>query len=149
TFVLQRNAGLTDRAPAPPETTPPATSGSAPVSPPRRSAPADEGSPVLADTTMRNLYAMLDVVGPSPLSVLVLGETGVGKELSAAEVHPRSTRAEAPFLRLNCAALPESILEAELFGHEKGAFTGAVQARAGLFESAHGGTVFLDEVAEL
>jgi DNA-binding NtrC family response regulator len=98
---------------------------------------------------MRNLYAMLDVVGPSPLSVLVLGETGVGKELYAAEVHARSARAQAPFLRLNCAALPESILEGELFGHEKGAFTGALQARAGLFESADGGTVFLDEVAEL
>jgi two-component system response regulator AtoC len=98
---------------------------------------------------MRNLYAMLGVIAPSPLSVLILGETGVGKELYAAAVHARSTRAGAAFLQLNCAALAESILEAELFGYERGAFTGAVQAKPGLFESADGGTVFLDEVADL
>jgi transcriptional regulator with GAF, ATPase, and Fis domain len=108
-----------------------------------------ESEPVVRDATVRNLYAMLDVVAPSPLSVLILGETGVGKELYAAAVHTRSSRSRAAFLRINCAALPESILEAELFGYEKGAFTGAASAKPGLFEAAHGGTVFLDEVAEL
>jgi transcriptional regulator with PAS, ATPase and Fis domain len=109
----------------------------------------DAEGPVLCDPTMRHLYALLDVIAPTPLNVLVLGETGVGKELYAESVHKRSDRRGAPFLRLNCAALAESILEGELFGYEKGAFTGAVQAKAGLFESADGGTVFLDEIGEV
>jgi two-component system, NtrC family, response regulator AtoC len=110
---------------------------------------ADTDEPIICDPAMRNLYALLDLVAPSPLSVLVLGETGVGKELYAQAVHRRSPRAAGRFLELDCGALPESILEAELFGYEKGAFTGAVQPKVGLFESAHGGTVFLDEVGEL
>jgi DNA-binding NtrC family response regulator len=81
--------------------------------------------------------------------VLLLGETGVGKEVAARALHAGSARASGPFVAINCAALPESLLEAELFGHEKGAFTGAVQARPGLFESADGGSLFLDEVGEL
>ena len=81
--------------------------------------------------------------------MLVLGETGVGKEVFADAIHRSSRRAHKPFLKLNCAALPESILEGELFGYERGAFSGAVVARPGLFESAHEGTVFLDEVGEL
>ena len=98
---------------------------------------------------MQRLYALLDVIAPSPLNVLVLGETGTGKEVFAEAIHNGSARAQAPLLRINCAALSGSLLESELFGHEKGAFTGAAGAKAGLFESAHGGTVFLDEVGEL
>jgi len=108
-----------------------------------------DDAPVVFDPAMRRLYALLDVIAPSPLAVLVLGETGVGKEVFAKALHERSLRAGAAFLQINCAALPESILEAELFGFEKGAFTGAVQAKPGLFEAADGGTVFLDEIGEL
>jgi transcriptional regulator with GAF, ATPase, and Fis domain len=114
-----------------------------------RAAAKSDAGVVVADPRMKELYALLDVVAPSPFPVLVLGETGVGKDVYAETIHRRSPRADGPFLRLNCAALAESILESELFGHEKGAFTGAVAAKPGLFEAAHGGTVFLDEVGEL
>jgi DNA-binding NtrC family response regulator len=117
--------------------------------PPGAAAQPPSGAPLVRDQAMHRLYALLDVIGPSPLSVLILGETGVGKEVFAESVHKRSARALAPFLQLNCAALPESLLEGELFGYEKGAFTGATQAKAGLFESADGGTVFIDEVGEI
>ena len=98
---------------------------------------------------MRELYELLDVVAPSPFPVLILGETGVGKEVLARRIHELSPRAKMPLVSLNCAALAESLLESELFGHEKGAFTGALQAKPGLLESANGGTVFLDEIADL
>jgi transcriptional regulator with PAS, ATPase and Fis domain len=98
---------------------------------------------------MRAAYELLDIIGPSPLSVLVLGETGTGKEVFAQAIHSRSPRANRTFLPINCAALSESLLESELFGHEKGAFTGAAAAKAGLFEAADGGTAFLDEIGEL
>jgi transcriptional regulator with GAF, ATPase, and Fis domain len=104
---------------------------------------------VVRDPAMKRLYEMLDVVAPTGLSVLILGETGVGKEVFAEALHRRSSRVGAPFLKLNCAALPESILEAELFGYEKGAFTGATQTKVGLFEAADGGTLFLDEVGDM
>jgi transcriptional regulator with GAF, ATPase, and Fis domain len=104
---------------------------------------------VLEDPTMKRLHALIEMVAPTTIPVLVLGETGVGKESIAEAIHTRSTRAGKPLLRLNCAALPESILEGELFGYERGAFTGAVSAKAGLFESADGGTVFLDEVGDM
>ncbi|HSO35487.1 MAG TPA: sigma-54-dependent Fis family transcriptional regulator, partial [Labilithrix sp.] len=104
---------------------------------------------VVRDEASKRLYALIPTIAPSPLSVLVLGETGVGKEVYADAVHRASRRAHKPFLKLNCAALPESILEGELFGYERGAFSGAVVAWPGLFESAHQGTVFLDEVGEL
>jgi DNA-binding NtrC family response regulator len=92
---------------------------------------------------------MVDQVAPATVSVLVLGETGVGKEVCAEAIHRKSPRAGRTFLRLNCAALPDSLLESELFGFEKGAFTGAAAAKPGLIESADGGTVFLDEIGEL
>ena len=104
---------------------------------------------IVRDDAMTNLYRMIDRVAPSLINVLLLGETGVGKEVLAAEIHRRSKRANAPFVRLNCAALTESLLESELFGHEKGAFTGAIKQKQGLLESAKGGTVLLDEIGEV
>jgi two-component system, NtrC family, response regulator AtoC len=101
------------------------------------------------DPAMRLVHQQAVRAAPTPISILILGETGVGKEVMARAIHARSTRAKGPFLGINCAALSDSLLESELFGHEKGAFTGAAQARAGLFEAAAGGTVFLDEVGEL
>lgn len=98
---------------------------------------------------MRAVYAQAELAARSPISILIGGETGAGKDVLARHIHAASPRSAAPFLALNCAALPETLLEAELFGSEKGAFTGAAQARAGLFEAAEGGTVFLDEVGEL
>ncbi|MCU0971754.1 MAG: sigma 54-interacting transcriptional regulator [Gammaproteobacteria bacterium] len=104
---------------------------------------------IVADPAMRQLYRLVERVAAGTISVLILGETGVGKEVVAEAVHRLSPRARAPFLRLSCAALSETLLESELFGHERGAFTGAVQAKPGLLETAQGGTVFLDEVGEL
>jgi two-component system, NtrC family, response regulator AtoC len=103
---------------------------------------------VVLDPAMRAVYDQAARVAGSLINVLILGETGVGKEILARAVHNLSPRAGGPFIALNCGALTESLLEAELFGHEKGAFTGALHARAGLFEAAHGGTLFLDEVGE-
>jgi DNA-binding NtrC family response regulator len=98
---------------------------------------------------MRAVYQVIDAVAPSNASVLILGESGTGKELVARAVHSKSDRAKGPFFALNCAALPKDILENELFGHEKGAFTGSINEKAGAFEMADGGTIFLDEVAEM
>jgi DNA-binding NtrC family response regulator len=98
---------------------------------------------------MRSVYQIIDAVASSSASVMILGESGTGKELVARALHTRSDRAKGPFFALNCAALPKDILENELFGHEKGAFTGSVNEKAGAFEMAHGGTIFLDEVAEM
>jgi two-component system response regulator AtoC len=100
---------------------------------------------IVRDPAMRQLHAALAIVAMSPLRVLLLGETGVGKDVCARALHARSRRADRPLLELNCAALPESTLEAELFGYERGAFTGATAAKPGLLEAADGGTVFLDE----
>ncbi|MDI1444539.1 sigma 54-dependent Fis family transcriptional regulator [Polyangium sp. 6x1] len=105
--------------------------------------------PVVHDGAMRKLYELVDLVSQSGINVLLLGETGVGKEVMAEAIHRRSTRARGPLVCLNCAAIHESLLESELFGHEAGAFTGATRAKPGLFEVAAGGTVFLDEVGEL
>jgi two-component system, NtrC family, response regulator AtoC len=113
------------------------------------SAPGQDASPIVRDSKMTALYSELDRAAASTINVLLLGETGVGKEVFARALHTRSRRASGPFVSINCAALPETLLEAELFGHERGAFTGATQARSGLFESADGGTLFLDEVGEL
>jgi DNA-binding NtrC family response regulator len=99
--------------------------------------------------TMVKLLRMVEQVAPSRASVLIVGETGTGKELIAEMIHRNSPRAKAPLVRLNCAALSESLLESELFGHERGAFTGAIGRREGRFELAGGGTLFLDEVSEI
>jgi transcriptional regulator with GAF, ATPase, and Fis domain len=123
-----------------------ATSGSTTAAQSLSSAPSGV---VVADAAMRHLYALLDVIAPSTLSVLVLGETGTGKEVFADTIQRRSRRARQPMVTLNCAAVPETLLESELFGHERGAFTGAVQTKAGLFESANGGTLLLDEIGDL
>jgi two-component system response regulator HydG len=92
---------------------------------------------------------MVDRVAPTLANVLIQGESGTGKELIARRLHERSTRAHRPFLALNCATLKDSLLESELFGHEKGAFTGAIQKKIGMAEAANGGTLFLDEIGEL
>ncbi|MCB9623519.1 MAG: sigma 54-interacting transcriptional regulator, partial [Sandaracinus sp.] len=104
---------------------------------------------VVESPPMRALHATLDRVARTKLPVLVLGETGAGKEHVAKALHERGHRSSGPFRAVNCAALPSSLLESTLFGHEKGAFTGATERAAGLFEQADGGTVFLDEVGEL
>ncbi|WP_200865921.1 sigma-54 interaction domain-containing protein [Marinobacter sp. EVN1] len=104
---------------------------------------------VLHDPRSRALHGRLRQIAPSDATVLIIGATGTGKELVAREVHRLSHRAKQPFLAINCGALSESLLESELFGHEKGAFTGAVSQKPGWFEAADGGTLFLDEVGDL
>ena len=101
------------------------------------------------DPAMARLMQMADQVAPSDASVLVTGESGTGKELIARHLHRKSRRADGPFIAVNCAAIPEALLESELFGHEKGAFTGAVARRIGKFEEADGGTLLLDEISEM
>jgi two-component system NtrC family response regulator len=110
-----------------------------------------EGSPRLVGTSagMEQVRTLISKVAPKPSTVLVLGETGTGKELVARAVHDQSPRAGEPFVAINCGALPETLIESELFGHRKGAFTGADDHRVGLFEVANGGTIFLDEIGEL
>jgi DNA-binding NtrC family response regulator len=98
---------------------------------------------------MKHVLQLAAQVAPQATTVLVTGESGTGKEVVARFIHRRSPRSEGPFVAVNCAALAETLLESELFGHEKGAFTGAVQARRGRFELAHGGTLFLDEIGEM
>jgi DNA-binding NtrC family response regulator len=121
----------------------------APAAPPQ---PPEQDSDLnipSVDPAMSGVYALARRAATGTIGVVILGETGVGKEVLARAIHDGSPRAEAPFVSLNCAALSESLLESELFGHEKGAFTGAAQAKEGLLETAPGGTVFLDEVGEL
>jgi two-component system response regulator AtoC len=98
---------------------------------------------------MAEIARLLNLIARSNIDVILLGETGVGKEVAAEEIHRKSARAKELFLRLNCSSLPDSLLEAELFGYEKGAFTGATQAKEGLLESADKGTVLLDEVGDM
>jgi transcriptional regulator with AAA-type ATPase domain len=100
-------------------------------------------------TASAELDRLLALVAPSDIAVLVLGETGVGKNVTAARLHAASARSHEPLVRINCAAFPEALLEAELFGYERGAFTGAVQSKPGLFETADGGTAFLDEIGDM
>jgi len=99
-------------------------------------------------SAMQEIYDLIDKAAASPSKVLILGENGTGKELIARAIHHNSSRAAEPFVAVNCAAIPENLIESELFGHEKGAFTGAYASRRGKFEQAHGGTLFLDEIGD-
>jgi DNA-binding NtrC family response regulator len=98
---------------------------------------------------MQDVFSQIRQAAPRSVSILLIGESGTGKELAAREIHNLSLRANQPFVAVNCAALPETLIESELFGHEKGAFTGAFERRAGCFEQAQGGTIFLDEITEM
>src|SRR5690606_29655811 len=98
---------------------------------------------------MQELRSLVSRVAPTDARVLVTGESGVGKELVAAAIHNQSARRSRPFIRVNCAAIPRDLVESEMFGHERGAFTGATERRLGRFELAHTGTLFLDEVGDL
>jgi transcriptional regulator with GAF, ATPase, and Fis domain len=107
------------------------------------------GDLIGAGASMREVYRRIEKVAATDVSVLVSGETGTGKEIVAREIHRRSPRAAGPFVAVNCGAIPEPLLESELFGHVRGAFTGAVTTRVGRFQAAHGGTLFLDEVGDM
>ncbi|MBN1107091.1 MAG: sigma-54-dependent Fis family transcriptional regulator [Deltaproteobacteria bacterium] len=107
------------------------------------------GYPVAADPSMRRVLELAEKVAPSRATILIQGESGTGKEVIARHVHNNSERRQGPFVAVNCAALPENLLESELFGHERGAFTGAVARKKGKFELAHGGTLLLDEISEM
>jgi transcriptional regulator with GAF, ATPase, and Fis domain len=107
------------------------------------------GEIIGACEAMKDVFRKIEKVAPTDISVLIAGETGTGKELVARRIHALSSRAEGPFITINCGAIPENLLESELFGHVKGAFTGAVATRQGRFQAADGGTLFLDEIGEL
>ena len=107
------------------------------------------GELVGTSPAMQAIFSIIRQVAPTSAPVLICGETGTGKELVAREIHKLSPRGDGPFVAINAAALPESLIESELFGHERGAFTGAMERRAGCFEQAHGGTLFLDEIGEM
>jgi DNA-binding NtrC family response regulator len=114
------------------------------------SAVSDDNRPmVVRDPSMQQVIQLADQVAPSDASILITGESGVGKEVVARYVHQKSRRSTKPFISVNCAAIPENLLESELFGHEKGAFTGALARRIGKFEEANGGTLLLDEISEM
>jgi len=107
------------------------------------------GSFLGASPAMQEVFRLIERVGPTEANVLLTGESGTGKELAAQSIHERSARRDGPFIAINCGAIPAGLIEAELFGYEKGSFTGAVSARAGVFERAQGGTLLLDEVTEM
>lgn len=114
-----------------------------------RSEPTEEAELIVESPVMKALVERVDAVAKSDASVLFLGETGVGKEVLARRLHASSTRADGPFVAINCAAIPDTLAESVLFGHERGAFTGAHERKIGVFEASSGGTLFLDEVGEL
>jgi DNA-binding NtrC family response regulator len=107
------------------------------------------GDLVGVSPAMQRIFSLIRQVAPTSAPVLIRGESGTGKELVAREIHKYSRRGDGPFVAINAAALPETLIESELFGHEKGAFTGAMERSAGCFEQAHGGTLFLDEIGEM
>jgi DNA-binding NtrC family response regulator len=107
------------------------------------------GQMIGRSAAMRKAFEMADRVAPTDSTVLILGESGTGKDLLAQEIHARSQRNGKPYVAVNCAALPETLIESELFGYERGAFTGAAQQKKGRFEQAHGGTLFLDEIGDM
>ncbi|WP_350335125.1 sigma-54-dependent transcriptional regulator FlbD [Coralliovum pocilloporae] len=109
----------------------------------------DDSALIVRDAAMASVVQLAEQVAPSEASILITGESGTGKEVLARHVHKKSTRASKPFISVNCAAIPENLLESELFGHEKGAFTGAIARRIGKFEEADGGTLLLDEISEM
>ncbi|MBL4595576.1 MAG: sigma-54-dependent Fis family transcriptional regulator [Robiginitomaculum sp.] len=109
----------------------------------------DDKSMMARDPAMRSVVAFAEKVASANASILITGESGSGKEVMARYVHAKSNRANKPFISINCAAIPDNLLESELFGHEKGAFTGAIARRIGKFEEAHGGTLLLDEISEM
>ena len=119
--------------------------------PPDTSPASDAALPGIVgeSPSLRDVARLTRLVAPTQASVLIVGETGTGKELVARAVHRLSRRADGPYVRVNCGALTESLLESELFGHVKGAFTGAVENKTGRFEAAHGGTIFLDEISSM
>ena len=112
-------------------------------------AAAPAHAPATGESAIRRLDTLAELVASSDISVIIQGETGAGKEVLAERIHRGSKRANGAFVRLNCAALPETLIESELFGHERGAFTGATQTKVGLVEAAQGGTLFLDEIGEM
>ena len=107
------------------------------------------GRTIGSSPAIREVYTLIEQAAPTEASVLISGESGTGKELMARTIHELSPRASAPFVALNCAAIPEGMLESEIFGHERGAFTSAIERRQGCFELAHRGTLLLDEIAEM
>ena len=113
-------------------------------------APLDSAETLMGTSpAMQEVYRLIERVGPTEASVLLTGESGSGKELAAQSIHGCSPRRSGPFMAINCGAIPAGLIEAELFGYEKGNFAGAVRAHAGVFERARGGTLLLDEVTEL
>ena len=140
TFLVFERASVREGAPAPGD----------PSERARRAQAGDAGPElVVVDERMKQLHRLLASVAQGTISVLFLGETGVGKEMLAQAIHRYSPRASRPFVSINCAAIPEALLESELFGHERGAFTGAAKEKIGLLEAAAGGTLFLDEIGEM
>ncbi len=109
----------------------------------------DKYAMIGTSSSMQNIYRLIDHVAPTNVSVLITGETGTGKELVARAIHLQSNRNTGPFIKINCASIPDSLFESELFGHEKGAFTGAVQKKPGKFQLADSGTLFLDEIGDM
>lgn len=117
---------------------------------PESTVPFVAPSPLLGESAaMREVFRLIDRVGPTEAGVLLTGESGSGKELAAQSIHDRSPRRRGPFIAINCGAIPAGLIEAELFGYEKGSFTGALRSHAGVFERAQGGTLLLDEVTEM